>query len=371
MHKFLLLLLIFTLTVYLPTRSLAITIVRAQFLTTQLDDSSSSSSSYSNQTVRLFNKTELSKKPIRPLYIVESIPVEALHSFRVIDHDDDSDVYLTFRNSTSTLARFSHCVLLLSNDIAINVTFIERSESELKTDFEQISDESNDGNDLDDDDSEPNQPVRLTIEYIFKLGNNSRFGLIKDDTPVNGILCIIKVFSNSPPPPPTQTQQQADEHDQIDVRIGSDYFQVKRFQKQFYMVQLVKTREVLRLDRLFEVNVEAYMRGSKIRLGRSRVRFLVVRSQEMDIRLDRHENSRIDVELDEDDGRLWRVEPYGGRFIAKIDPYLSRAVFLDDDGMERYVRDNVRFRIESSNYPHFLVEIDSQKGRNKFPQIYI
>lgn len=130
------------------------------------------------------------------------------------------------------------------------------------------------------------------------------------------------------------------------------------------MVQLVKTREVVRLDRLFEVNIEAYVRASKIRLGRGRVRFLVVRAQEMAIRLEN--GGHIELEMPEDDGDVWRPAAYGGRYLTRVEPYLSRAVFLDDHGMERYVRENVRFSIVASNLPdhHTLVEIDPQKGWN-------
>lgn len=140
---------------------------------------------------------------------------------------------------------------------------------------------------------------------------------------------------------------------------------VKRFQKQLYMVQLVKTREVFRIDRLFEVNVEAFLHSSKIRLARSRVRFLVVRAQEMDIRLDRHDKADLELDVLEDDGRVWRPTSYGGRFLTAIKPYLTRSIFLDDSDMENYVEENVRFRIAASNFPQPLIEIDSEKGKTK------
>lgn len=424
-HRAELLFVLFTLAIYTPTPTLQITIVKAQFLIISSSDYYDSSYN-SSQTVRLFNKSELSKPPVRPIRIVESIPVDAIHSFRVVvddnqedtdsktDTDDDDNnkiVYLTFRNSTRFQARFTHCVLLLSNDIAVNVSFLEPPTTTINSskasliassiDYRhphrsradrQLQEMLQTASDWDEDDAEPNQKVRITVEYIFKLSNHSRFGLIKDDTPVNGILCIVKIFFAN-----AVLTSQLD-HEQVEVRIGSDYFQVKRFQKQFYMVQLVKTRQVLALDRLFEVNIEAFVRSTKIRLGRGRVRFLVVRTRELDIRLDRHDNARVDLVVDEDENSssiiedasndnyelenrspvgVWRSRParklaaarrpalYGGRYLTKIEPALSRAVFLDDESMSRYVRENLRFRIVSSNYPHTLVEIDAQKGKKK------
>lgn len=129
------------------------------------------------------------------------------------------------------------------------------------------------------------------------------------------------------------------------------------------MVQLAKSREVFRIDRLFEVNLEAFVRPTKIRLARTRVRFLVVKSKDMDIELDQYTNNELDLDIVEDDGQLWRPSLYGGRFLTRIQPYLTRNVFLDDISRLNYISENLKFRIVSSNYPHPLIEIDPDKGR--------
>lgn len=133
------------------------------------------------------------------------------------------------------------------------------------------------------------------------------------------------------------------------------------------MVQLVKPREVFRIDRLFEVTLEAFKKPSGVnnqtipsRLGTCRIRFLVVRSQDLEIRLP--SGDQLDLDVIEDDSSAWRAAPYGGRYLTRIQALLARNAFLDDSSMERYIQENVRFRIASSNYPDNLVEIDYQKG---------
>lgn len=175
-----------------------ITILKSQFLITPIDPQT-------NQTVYLLNKTELNISN-RPIRLLESIPTDAINSFHLAESPFPSDlIFLTFRNSSGdTLARFVNCVLLLSEEIAVNVSFVERPTDQApvitSNEFEE------------DDDVDGTQQIR--IEYIFKLDNKSRFGLIKDDTPVNGILCIVRLVDNG-----------VNESD-IDLRIGSDYFQV-------------------------------------------------------------------------------------------------------------------------------------------------
>jgi hypothetical protein len=133
------------------------------------------------------------------------------------------------------------------------------------------------------------------------------------------------------------------------------------------MVQLVKPREVFRIDRLFEVTLEAFKKPNGMdnqtipnRLGTCRIRFLVVRSQDLEIRLP--SGDQLDLDVIEDDSSVWRAAPYGGRYLTRIQALLARNAFLDDSSMERYIQENVRFRIASSNYPDNLVEIDYQKG---------
>ena len=189
--------------------SLAIVIIKSQFLI------SSPQTNNENQTIHLLNKTELSLPPNRPINIVESIPGEVASLFDLFEINEQA--YLTFRNSSSrNQARFTNCVLLLSNDIAVNVTFTERYA------VNQVEPNEADENDEDglisDDDYDPDQQARFAVEYIFKLSNRSRFGLIKDDTPVNGILCIVRIFD---------TFSNQTDLDQVDLRIGSDYFQVR------------------------------------------------------------------------------------------------------------------------------------------------
>jgi hypothetical protein len=128
------------------------------------------------------------------------------------------------------------------------------------------------------------------------------------------------------------------------------------------MVQLIKTYQVFQIDRLFEVTLEAVLRSTQVRLGRSRVRFLVARSADLQIKLDQAaENELSNLEIVEDDARYWRANPYGGRYLTKIEPYLDTRIFFNHD-MDKYVYDNVRFSIVGSNSPETLVEIDPQKG---------
>lgn len=135
------------------------------------------------------------------------------------------------------------------------------------------------------------------------------------------------------------------------------------------MVQLARTREVaLSIDRLFEVTIEAYACSTcKLRLGVGWLRFLVIRSREMIIRVE--ENRHGSTEL------AYRIPTFQDgierRFLTKIESFLSRTVFLNDEDMDRYVRENIRFRLTSTNFPEEnLVEIDSQTGKFVFIFIY-
>lgn len=185
------------------SRSSEITIVKSQFLASVIEAASS-------QTVHLLNRTEMNIS--RPVRLIESIPGEALSSFHVVE--TSSQVYLTFRNVTANLQRFSNCVLLLSDDIAVNVTFVNRPSSDY---YAGLAHRPEADLDDDEDDFSASQHIRIHVEYIFKLSNRSRFGLIKDDTPVNGIICIVRLSS---------TDFNQTDLDLIDIHIGSDYFQV-------------------------------------------------------------------------------------------------------------------------------------------------
>jgi hypothetical protein len=212
-----------------PTSSTLI--LKSQFLINTLNTSNNI------QTVFLLNKTELNLSTDHVLKLIDAIPIDALRSFRLSQSLNNQLVYLNYKHSSaSELGRISTCVLLLSNEIAVNVTFVEwkpvsssamssgivvgasgggsDGDSELETESSPFSNDS----EFDDEDFDYTQRIRFNIEYIFKLDNRSRFGLIKDDMPVNAIICIVRIFE-------TQSNHKNDS-DLVELRIGSDFFQV-------------------------------------------------------------------------------------------------------------------------------------------------
>lgn len=225
-----------------PTSSTLI--LKSQFLINTLNTSNNI------QTVFLLNKTELNLSTGHVLKLIDAIPIDTLRSFRLSQSLNNQLVYLNYKHSSaSELGRISTCVLLLSNEIAVNVTFVEwkalsssamssgivvgasggsDGDSELETELSSFSKDS----EFDDEDFDYTQRIRFNIEYIFKLDNRSRFGLIKDDMPVNAIICIVRIFE-------TQSNHKNDS-DLVELRIGSDFFQVNIKDKTYIVFMINK-----------------------------------------------------------------------------------------------------------------------------------
>lgn len=114
--------------------------------------------------------------------------------------------------------------------------------------------------------------IKLSIEYIFQLGNASDYGLIKDDMSKNGIVAIVKIKAPS-------KQQKLELQALSDNE--SEYLAIKKFLPNFYMVRLVKGLDMAVDPASFEMSVHVI--GTNGVLESAQLKFKLVRKNDLQV----------------------------------------------------------------------------------------
>ena len=205
--------------------------------------------------------------------------------------------------------------------------------------------------------STPNEEaISFNLEYIFKLNNESTYGLIKDDMTSNGIVAIIKLVEAS------GSNLALDVDKRFEIRLGANntFFQIKKFLPKFYMLRLTNLKDELfkmvKLNSFAEIELGAYLDSSLI--ASTKLKFKLVSSKSLQIKF---ESDSIEMSISEDYGKAPQSNPYGGLYIHKFSSVLSQDVFENVEMMNEYKFNNIRFAIVNTTYSN-LFELDTIKG---------
>ena len=150
--------------------------------------------------------------------------------------------------------------------------------------------------------------IEPSVEYMFKMGEETEYGLLKEDLKPNGVACIIRLSSNE------SVQPLLDPH---------NYFTIKKFLPGFYMVRL--STEIQHLfndsnhDSSLQLKVNIFQ-GSQI-IHNLFLKFLLVRTTDLQLKFANSDKISAEfyektIEISEEFGV--QTNPYGGPVICKV-----------------------------------------------------
>ena len=125
----------------------------------------------------------------------------------------------------------------------------------------------------------------LNIEYIFKISNESDYGLIKDDTNVNGIIAIIRTNSNLM----NRTELSfASIQYNNESYLRENFFVIRKFLSNFYMICLSESaRRLFQLDyqneKLIKLDISMTTIGEKQLIASDQLQFKIISAKSLDI----------------------------------------------------------------------------------------
>jgi hypothetical protein len=127
----------------------------------------------------------------------------------------------------------------------------------------------------------------LNIEYIFKISNESDYGLIKDDTNANGIIAIVR--TNSSLMNKTELSFASIQYNN-ESYLKENFFVIKKFLSNFYMICLTESsRRLFQLGYLNEnkIKLEITMAttGLKQVIASDQLQFKIINAKSLDIQL--------------------------------------------------------------------------------------
>jgi hypothetical protein len=278
------------------------------------------SNSNSNQTIFLFNKTELTKT-VQKLTIVSAKPADGAKLFSLGQTTNDDAVLLTLNAPQSTQLHSNYFLQLNSNSLSINVTIYNENGDLLQA---------------------TRKPARHTIDYILKLFNDSSYGLIKNDMSVV-VVAIVRLLAN-------QTI--------LFNKSKSNYFEVKTITSNYYMVKL--TPQIRDLFKANSVNSEIELVLETTSLDELiRLKFKVVDRSDLAIKI--KPKNFIKVNLPE----LKNRAEYGNQFLYKAEPQLAVEIFSNKPtDLDRYKKQFLRYTVTntSAQLDKSLIEIDDETG---------
>lgn len=129
---------------------------------------------------------------------------------------------------------------------------------------------------------------RLNVEYIFKLSNDSDYGLIKDDMSSNGIIAIIRIDSSlANLTSRNELQINKIHYDNRYLDLENKYFMLKKFMPNFYMLCLTENTRYLSelVNDNNKIEVELSLMLNKITIAVKSLKFNLINAKHLEIQL--------------------------------------------------------------------------------------
>lgn len=271
-----------------------------------------------NQTVLLFDK--LSVKSDAKFQIIDSLPRKCALAFTLINNY--TNVYLRYNHDPDT----SSCLLQLNHDITLNVNLMLNKTFVLNLQNKQINE------------------LKLNVEYIFKVTNDSEYGLINTDMKPNGIVSIVRILYPK--------------NDSIELRITSlqRYFQIKMFLSNFYMIRLSDhAEELYQQNGTIDLGIEAILVQSGQSIQTQTLKFKIIDKTNLELKFEREV---LDFRIAEKPGDSLK----SGLYITKLNPILDQNLFIDNKIKKVYLKNFIRMKIEASNIEDDIFDLDSVNG---------
>ncbi|RNA31535.1 hypothetical protein BpHYR1_033202 [Brachionus plicatilis] len=272
-----------------------------------------------DQTVLLFDKSMV--KSDTKFQIVRSVPQKCAMSFTLIDNF--TNVYLRYNHESNT----SSCLLELNNQLSLNVDLMLTKTLVLDLHSDQINE------------------LKLSVEYIFKIFNDSEYGLINTGMKPNGIVAIVRIVYPK--------------NESVELRITSSnkYFQIKMFLANFYMIRLSDhAQELYQQHDSVDLGIEAILVQSAQSILTQTLKFKVVDQNQL--KIDFPTKGILDVKITE----KMANSPDTGLYVTKLSPILKEDLFEEKNLKEFYLKNFIRMKIEASNIEDDIFDLDPIGG---------
>ncbi|CAF0722547.1 unnamed protein product [Brachionus calyciflorus] len=273
-----------------------------------------------NQTILLFEKSNIDIKSYKKIQIVGTIPQKCASFFTLIDNF--TNVYLKYHTRTD----LSSCIIDLNNGFSFNIDLKTNQLSHTIIDLPELP------------------LLKLNIEYIFKFFNDSAYGLIKTDMNSNGIVSIVRIIYPK--------------NDSIELKLTSHskFFQIKKFLTNFYMIRLSENFQQLfdEFDTV-DLGIEAFLTESKITILNSSLKFKIVNIDDLKINF---QSKSLSLNLEEKSHR-------SGSYLTKITPILKDNLFINlntSDLKDIYLKNYIRLKIVSNSINENMFDLDPVNG---------
>lgn len=196
---------------------------------------------------------------------------------------------------------------------------------------------------------------KLNIEYIYKISNESEYGLIKDDMNTNGIIAIVRLDNNL-----TEIKNElvfkSIKH--TNTNLNGNYFSIKKFLSNFYMICLTEnTRHLFQQlqDKKVIIQVNLLSFDSKNTLATNQLEFKLINVKNLEVEF---LNKNSHLELTEQHGFECNSEKRGF-FLYNTDIQIDGSLFENKNDNLHYIKQNIRFSVTSSKS---VIDIDSVNG---------
>lgn len=121
--------------------------------------------------------------------------------------------------------------------------------------------------------------LKLSIEYLFKLSNESESGLIKDDMTANGIIAIIRTNSTNTTDLLINTIKSNEQH------LDYKYFMLKKFMPNHYMLRLTDhTKSLHKLVNETDIEISLISDLKEI-ISTRQLKFKLINAKSLELKL--------------------------------------------------------------------------------------